>query len=159
MVEMKLDTLPRTVLTRFLQEECHATMTDLIQGINTPTTGGTDHTPIMAPNMRDVSGGHSPTPIPTMMETSVLEGILPLPATTAVCATLQPMDAPITPHTLTPTIIVTLHSTLATSPACLTHTTSETGAGLPPTTPTKQHKDHCQEKLSNAPEPQHPTAP
>ena len=54
MAVMNLTTLPRTAPTRFLHQECHATMADLIQGIDTLTTRGTDHTPIMAPDIGDI---------------------------------------------------------------------------------------------------------
>ena len=60
-------------------------MADLIQGINTSTTGGTDHTSIMVPDIGDISTGHSPALILTMTEAAVLEGtphVLP-PATIA----------------------------------------------------------------------------
>ena len=71
---MNLATLPRTAPITFLHQEHHATMADLVQGINTPTTRGTDHTPIMAQNIGDISAGHSPASIPTMAEAAVLEG-------------------------------------------------------------------------------------
>ena len=64
MAVMNLAILPRTALTRFLHQECHATIADLIQGIDIPTTGGTDHTPVMAPDIGDSSAGHSPTCVP-----------------------------------------------------------------------------------------------
>ena len=38
MAVMNLVTLSRTNPTRFLHQECYATMADFIQGINTPTT-------------------------------------------------------------------------------------------------------------------------
>ena len=63
MAVMNLDTLYRTVPTRFLHQEHHASKTDLIQGINTPTIEGTDHTPIMVPDIGDISEGHSPPTI------------------------------------------------------------------------------------------------
>ena len=44
-----------------------------VQGINTPATTGTDHTPTMAPDIGDISAGHSPAPIPTTAEAAVLE--------------------------------------------------------------------------------------
>ena len=85
-IVMNLATLPRTAPPRFLHQECHPTIVDLIQGIETATTEGTDHTPIMIPDMGGISAGHSPTPIPTMTEAAVLEGIphTLLPATAAV---------------------------------------------------------------------------
>ena len=89
-------------------------MADLIQGIVTTTTGGKDHTPIMVPHIGDITADHSPTPIHTVTETVILEGTLYtlLPATTAACATLQLIDAPVTSCN-----IVTPHPMLATSPA------------------------------------------
>ena len=68
---MNLATLPRTAPTRFLYQECHATMADLIQGINKPTAKGTDHTLFMVLDIKDISAGHSPTPILTMTEEAV----------------------------------------------------------------------------------------
>ena len=59
---MNLATLPRTVPTRFLHQEHHATTADLNQGIDTPTTGGTDHTPIMVLNIGNITADHSPAP-------------------------------------------------------------------------------------------------
>ena len=64
----------------------------------------------------------------------------PLPATAAVNAALQPMDAPITPHAMIPTGIVTHHPTLATSPRGTTHATPQTGTSLTLALPTAQHK-------------------
>ena len=95
-------------------------MADLIQGINTPTTEGKDHT-IMVPDIGDISAGHSPAPIPTMTEAAVLEGTphAPLQATTAACSTLEPMNA----HAMKPPGIVTTHPALTTSPTGSTHTT------------------------------------
>ena len=80
-------------------------MADLIQGINTLTTEGTDHTPIMVPDMGDISAGHSPTPIPTVTEAAVEEDTphAPLQATTVAHATIQLMDASITPCDMIPT--------------------------------------------------------
>ena len=48
MTVMNLATLSRTAPTTFFHQECHSTMANLTQGIDTPTTGGTDHSPIMA---------------------------------------------------------------------------------------------------------------
>ena len=47
MAVMNLATLPRTALTTFLHQEHHATMADLIQGIDTSTARGTDNAPFM----------------------------------------------------------------------------------------------------------------
>ena len=52
MAEMNLAILSRTAPIRFLHQEHHATTEDLTQGINTHTTAGTDHTPIMAQDSR-----------------------------------------------------------------------------------------------------------
>ena len=65
MAVMNLAILQRT---RFLHQEHHATMEDLIQGIDALTTGGTDHTPIMVPDIRDITAYHSPTTIHTVTE-------------------------------------------------------------------------------------------
>ena len=96
MAVMNLATLCRTVPTRFLPQKNIATKTDLIQGIDTLTTKGTDHTHIMVPDIGDISVGYSPTMVPTVTETAVLEGTphTPLPATAAAHASLQLMDAP-----------------------------------------------------------------
>ena len=98
MAVMNLATLHRTAPTRFLPQEHHGTKTYLIQGIDTPTTEGTDHTPIMVQDIGDISTGHSPTTIPTMREAAAIEGTPhgPLSAIAAACATLWPMDASIT---------------------------------------------------------------
>ena len=86
----ELAILPRTALTRFLHQELHTTTEELIQGIDTPTTRGTDYTPIMVPDIGNISAGHSPTPIYTMTEAATLEGTphTLLPATTAAHTTL-----------------------------------------------------------------------
>ena len=110
-------------------------MSDLISGIITTTTGGTDHTSIMVPDMGDDTAGCSHTPIQTVKEIVVLEGTLHnlLPVTTATYATLQPMSAPVTPHT-----IAAPHPTIATSPTGTTPTTPQTRTGLTPATATTQ---------------------
>ena len=100
---MNLATLHRTAPTRFLPQEHHTTETDLVQGINILTPKGTDHTLfIMVPGMGDISAGSSPISIPTMTEAAVSEGTshAPHPATAAARTTLQPMDSPITTHTM-----------------------------------------------------------
>ena len=74
MAVMNLATLPRTAPTRFLHKEHNTTMADLIQGINTPTNRGTDHTPTMVPYIGDITADHSPIPIHTMTEAAALEG-------------------------------------------------------------------------------------
>ena len=158
MAVMNLSTLCRTAPARFLPQEHHGTKTDLIQGINTSTTEGTDHTPIMVPDIGDISPGHSPAAVLTLTEAAVLEGIphTPLPATTAACTTLWPMDAPITTPAMTPTNIVTPHTTLATSPTDVTHATLQTRAGLALATPTAQHRNLSPEKPNNTKDPQPP---
>ena len=61
---MNLVTLHRTAQTRFLPQEHHTTKTDLIQGIDIPTSKGKDHIPpIMVPDMGDISANHNPTTI------------------------------------------------------------------------------------------------
>ena len=100
-------------------------MADLIQGIDTPTNGGTDHFPIMDPDKGDITADHGPTPFYTMTDAAALEHTphTLLPATTAAHATLQLMDAPITPHGVIPTSTVAPHPTLTISPAGGTHAT------------------------------------
>ena len=144
-------TFPRTAPTRFLHQEHHTTMEHLTQGTNTPTTRGTGHTPIMALDIRDISRGHNPTLIPIVTEAAVLEGTphTLLQATTAAHAAPQPMDAPITPHAMIPTGIVTLHPTLTTSPVGTTHATPWTGASFSPATFTSHHKDLTPERSNN----------
>ena len=151
MAVMNLDTLHRTSPTRLLHQECHATMADFIQGIDTLATRGIDHTPIMAPDIGYFSAGHNPAPTTTVTEATGLEGTphAPLPTTTAARAASQPMDAPITPHAMTPTGIVAPNPTLATSSRGATHATPQTESGLAPETPAIQHKDIIQEKSSN----------
>ena len=65
---INLDTLPRTAPTRFLHQEHHTTMEDLVQGIKTPTTRGTDHIPIMVPDIGDITADHCPIPFHTSTE-------------------------------------------------------------------------------------------
>ena len=132
MAVMNFAILYRTAPTRFLHQEHLSTKKDLIQGINTPTTEGTDHTPIMVPDIGDISADHSPAAIPTVTETAVLEGThhALLLATTANHTTLWIMDAPITPNAMVSTGIVTPHPTLTTSPADVTPTTAQTRAGV-----------------------------
>ena len=155
MAVMNLATLPRTAPTRFLHQECHATMADLAQGINTPKTRGTDHTPIMAPDIGNIIADHCPTPIHTMTEAAALEGTLHtlLPAIAIAHAILQPMDAPITPHIVMPTGIVTPHPILTTSPAGATHITPWTEPYLAPADPSMQHRNLSPGKLSKTQEP------
>ena len=115
MAVMNLVILPRTAPSGFLHQEHHATMEDLILGIDTPTTRGTDHTPIMVPDVGDITADHSPTPVHTMTEATTLEGTphTLLPATTATHTTLQPMEAStvittgiVVPH---PILTISLH--------------------------------------------------
>ena len=155
---MNFDTLPRTAPTRFLHKEHHATMADLIQGINTLTTGGTDHASIMGPDIGDITADHSPAPTHTVTEAAAVEDTLCtlLPATTAACATLQPMDATVTPYAVIPPGIVTPHPTLTISQTGTTYTTLQTGANLVPATPTTQHKNLSPGKFSNTQDPQPP---
>ena len=112
MAVMNLVTLPRTARTKFLHQEHCATMADLITGIITTTTRGTDHTPIMVTDIGDVIADHSPSHVHTMTEVAVLEETLHalLPATAAA--------------------LVTPHPALTISPTGTTHTTPWTGAGL-----------------------------
>ena len=157
MAVMNLAILDTTALTKFLHQESHATKTNLIQGIDTPTTKGTDHTPIIDPDIGDISAGHSPTTILTTTKAAVLEGTphTPLPATAAACTVLQEMGAPITPHAVTSTGIVAPHPALTTSPTDITHATPQAGSHLSPTTPTTQHRNLSPEKPNSAQDP-HP---
>ena len=51
MAVMNLATLYRTAPSRFLPQEQQVTKAHLIQGIDTPRTKGTDHIPIMVPDI------------------------------------------------------------------------------------------------------------
>ena len=161
MAVMNVATLHRTVPTRFLYQEHHATKTDLIQGINTPTPKGTDHTSIMVPGIGDISEDQSPATFLTVTEVAVLEGTphAPFPAIAAACAALCLMDASITTHAMTPTSIATPHSTIATSSTDITHTTPQTRAGFTPATPTTQQMNLSPEKPNNSQDPQLPINP
>ena len=69
---MNLVTLHRTAPRRFLPQEHHSTKTDLNEGINIPTPKETDHTlPIMFPDMGDISAGHNPATILTVIGAAV----------------------------------------------------------------------------------------
>ena len=68
-------TLYRIAPTRFLPLEHHTAKTDLVHGINIPTSKGTGHSPIfMASDIGDVSTGCSPTTVPNMTEAAVSQG-------------------------------------------------------------------------------------
>ena len=139
--------------TKFLHQEHHATMADLTQGINTPTTGGTDCPPIMVPDIGDITADHNPAPVHTTTEASALQGTLHafLPVIRPHHAELQLMDVPVTPHA-----ILTPHPALATSP---TGATPWTRTSLTLTTHTTQHKDPNPGKSSNVQDPQLPINP
>ena len=62
MAVMNLATLHRTGLTRFLNHKHHTTMADCVQDIDTPKIGGTHHTPIMFPDIGNITSDHSPAP-------------------------------------------------------------------------------------------------
>ena len=66
----------------------------------------------MVLDIGDFPAGHSPIPISTETEAAVLESTLctPLQATTAAHVTPHWMDAPMTPHAMLPTGIVTSHA-------------------------------------------------
>ena len=123
MAVINLATWHRTAQTRFFPQEDHATKTDLLQGINTPTTKVTDHAPIMVLDIADISAGHCPAAITTMTEAALLEGTPhpPLLATAAAYATLLLMDDPVTTHSVTLIGMVTPHPTLTTFPVDITH--------------------------------------
>ena len=104
---MNFATLHRTAPTRFLPQKLHTTKPDLVQGINVPTLEGTDHIPsITVPDMGNISAGHSPAAVPTIIEAVVSEDTPCTPhlATVAALATHLLMDAPITTHAMTPSI-------------------------------------------------------
>ena len=86
MAMLNMAILHRTAPTRFLHQKHHATKTDLVQGIDTPPTKGTDHISLMVPDIGDILADHSPTTSPTTTETAVLEGTLyaPLLATAVI---------------------------------------------------------------------------
>ena len=162
MAVMNLATLSRTAPTRFLHQGHHANKTDLIQGINIPTPKGKDRTPpIMVPDMRDISEGHSPATIPTATEIAVLEGTphAPLPATTAAPAALWLIDAAITTCALKPTGIVAPHPTLSIFLTDITHTTPQTASSLAPATPTAQHRNLNPKNLNDTLRPSTPINP
>ena len=100
--------------TRFFYQEYYVTMADHVQGINTPTTRGTDHTTIKALDIGVTTADHIPTTVHNMTEAAALEGTSHalLPATITACATLQLMDAPITHCTMITTGTVTPLPTL-----------------------------------------------
>ena len=129
---------PGTVPTRFLLQEHHTATENFIQGINTPTTRETDHTPIIG----DITADNSPVSILTMTEAAALAGtpLTLLSATTATCTTLQPMDAPVTPHSMVPTGKVTPHPVITISPKGATDATPRTGASLTTAVPGTEHK-------------------
>ena len=137
---MNLATLCRTAPTGFLCQAHHTTQTGLIQGNDTPTPKGTNHTPpTMGTYIGNISTNHNNTFIPTATgAAAVSEGTHHAlhPATTVDHATLWPMDAPIATCAMThPTCIVTPHPTLAISPVNVTHATIPwTKAGLTPAT-------------------------
>ena len=153
MAVMNLVTLPKAAPTKFLHQEHHATTADLIQGIITTTTIGTDHTPIMVPHIGDDTADHRHAPIQVSTKVAVLEGTphALLPATAATWATLQLMNTPITPHA-----IATPHPTFATSLASTAHAILWTTAGLTPADPTTQQKDTNPGKSSNVQDSQLP---
>ena len=109
---MNLATLSMTAPTKFLYQEHHTTMANLIQDIITTTTEG--------PDIGNDTADHSHAPVYAATEEAVLEGTpyTLLPANTAACTALQPMDAPITPscHSYT-------HPTLTTFPTGTTNAT------------------------------------
>ena len=98
--------------------------------------------------MDNISAGCSPTTFLTMTGTAVSEHThhTPHTATTAACATLWPMDASITTHTMThPTSIVTPHPALSISSTNITYATiPQTAATLAPATSTTLHRKHTQ---------------
>ena len=123
---MNVATLHKTAPTRFLPQEHPTTKTDLIQGIDIPTSKGTGHTPpIMVPDMGHILIDCSPAAILTVVESAISEGTpcTPNQTTAAGHITLWPIDTPITTHAITPTCIVTPHPALDTSPPDVTHAT------------------------------------
>ena len=103
----------------------------------------------------------SPATIPTATEAPVSEGT---PCTLHVAAmaahaALQPMDALITTHTMTPTSIEAPNPALITSHVDITHATPQTRASLTPATPTAMYRKHSQGKPSNVQDLQLPINP
>ena len=117
-----------------LNEICHSRH-------HTPTPGGTDHTPIMVPDIEGITADHNPTPIHTVTEAAALEGTPhTLLSTTAASTALQLMDTPITPNAVITTDTVAPHPTLTISPTGATDTTPWTEATLTPAAPATEHK-------------------
>ena len=108
MAVMTLTILPRTAPTKSLHQEHHATTEDLVQGIDTPTTGrAKSHS--YGPRHRwhySRSQSHPCLHCKLQQKPQLQKAHSTLlPATTAALAALQPMDAP----TMIPTGIVTSH--------------------------------------------------
>ena len=156
MAVTNLAILPWTAPSRLLHQEHNITMADLVCGIITTTTGGTDQNPIMVPDIGDITTVHSPASICAMTEVAVLEGTsrVFLPATSAAGATLQLMNAPITFHAT-----VTPHPATATSPTGTTHATSWTRANIALATTATQHRDLNPRMSCRAQDPQLPKNP
>ena len=149
MVVMNLATWCKTAPTTFLPQEHHATRNrSHSKHQYTHNQRGTDHTPIMVPDIGDISAGHSPATVPISTKAAALEGTphAPLPSITAACTALWSMVGHITTCAMTPTGIVAPHPTLATSPTDITHATPQTEASLTSATPTKWHRNLSSEK-------------
>ena len=141
MAVKNLATLSRSAPTRLLHQQHHVTTEDLTQGTDTQHNQRDRSHSYYGPRHRRHYSRSQSHPIHTVAEAAALEGTphALLPATTAAHTALQPMDAPITPHTKIQTGIVTPYPTLPISPADATHTTPLTGADLTPVVPTMQY--------------------
>ena len=152
MAVMNLATLCRTSPTRFLHQEHHATKTDLIQGINTPTTEGTDHIPIMIPDIGDIQQVTVPPSTHCNRSSSFRRHTSH--SSSSHHSSFHCPSADGCSH------CPSCHNTnRLPSPTDITHATSQTEASLPPATPTVQHRKFSPEKPNNAQDPQPPINP
>ena len=141
MAVMNLATLSRTVPTRFICQECHATHGR--SHTDTPSTRGTDHAPIMAPDIGDISAGHGPALIPTHDRSSSFRRHTSCSSSSHHSGSHHHSA---NGHSCYPSHcdiinIIALHLALTTSPLGTTHATQWTGAGLARVAPAMQHKN------------------
>ena len=146
---VNLAILHRTAPTRFLPQEHYTTETGLIQGHDISTWKGTDHTPpTMSTNIGDNSTNHNHAAIPTMTgAAAVPEGTLHSPSCHCRSSCCPLADGHLHCHSChdTPNRHSHTHSTLATSPTDMTHTTiPQTRAGLTGATLTTWDSKHSQ---------------
>ena len=132
-------------------------MADLVQGISTPTTRGTDHTHIMAPDVADVSAGHSLTSSNHNRSSSFRRH-----TSHSFSSHHSSMHHPsVNGYSCHPSHHYTNRNSCAPSHtyhfSCRHHSCHSTDWSLSHSSnSTTQHKDLSPEKLSNAPDPQHP---